>query len=62
MMYWEDRISLAGKHDEMVKKMEKFRKSKKTLAQQQDFYDYLCSIGVTSEEADEIVSLEVSEC
>lgn len=59
MEYWEDRLTRAGKHDEMVKKLEKFRKSKKSHNQQQDFYDYLCSVGVTSEEADEIVNLEM---
>lgn len=53
----EDRIYAAGKGDEFGVAYDKFTKSKMTKTDQQDFYDELCRLGASSEEADEFVNM-----
>jgi hypothetical protein len=60
MEYWEDRLVPAD-HDKASKALAKFRRKKRrTKADEHILYDALTALGVTAEEADEIVSLEVS--
>jgi hypothetical protein len=53
----EDRIHKAGKHDEFSSAYDKFMSSKKTRAQQLDFYDKLSNWGASPEEADEFINM-----
>jgi hypothetical protein len=57
--YWEDRLVREGTHDKAVAALEKFRKSNKRRGAQLDLYDDLTNLGVSPEEADEIVNLEI---
>jgi len=53
----EDRIFTAGNHDKFVAAHSKFKNSRMTRSDQQDFYDALENLGATSEEADEFVNM-----
>lgn len=57
--HWEDRIT-DEEHDTVVAALDKFRASSKSLDAQHELYEVLTSNGVMSEEADEIISLEVN--
>ena len=60
MEHWEDRLT-PEQHKKMSAAMDKFRNGKKSQAAQHKFYDLLTSMGVTGEEADEIINLEIQE-
>jgi hypothetical protein len=60
MTYWEDRLVLAGNHGKAVKALEKFRRSKKRRDDELKLYDTLEGLGVSGEEAEEIINLELS--
>jgi hypothetical protein len=59
MDHWEDRLS-PPEHNKAVKALEKFRrKRRRTKADEHVLYDTLTNLGVTPEEADEIINLEL---
>lgn len=58
--YWEDRLT-PEQHEKASKALEKFRQSTKSRGAQHDLYDVLTRLGVTSEEADEIINLEIAD-
>ena len=59
MTYWEDRLSPI-EHDKVAKALAKFRRKKRrTRTDELVLYDTLTSLGVTAEEADEIINLEL---
>jgi hypothetical protein len=58
----EDRLVREGKHDAFAKAIGKFRKKKrKTRDAQHDLYDTLTNLGLSSEEADEMINLEMQD-
>jgi len=59
MDYWEDRIT-PEQHKACAAAMEKFRKGRKNRNAQHELYEVLCNNGVFSEEADEIINLELA--
>jgi hypothetical protein len=61
MDYWEDRLAANGKIEAYEKAIEAFRKSKKSRDAQNKAYIALTACGLTSEEADEMLNLEMSE-
>lgn len=58
----EDRIALAGKHDEFTKVYNEFVNSDKHRIDQQIFYDELEGLGASPEEADEFVNMVMENC
>lgn len=58
MVHWEHRIS-PGEHAKARAAFAQFRRSRKHSNDQHQFYDSLCSAGVTPEEADAIINLEL---
>lgn len=61
MDYWEDRLAANGKMDDYEKAIRAFRKSKKNHDAQHKAYDALTACGLTSEEANEMINIEL-EC
>jgi hypothetical protein len=61
MDYWEDRLARNGKYDEYEKAILKLRASKKTARDQDICYNSLCNAGIYSEEAEEMINLEVND-
>lgn len=59
MDYWEDRLAKNGKIEAYEKAIKAFRKSKKNRDAQNKAYDALSACGLTSEEADEMINLEM---
>ena len=57
----EDRIALAGKHDEFSAAIGKFKKSRKNRNDQFILYEKLESLGASGEEADEYVNLMLDD-
>lgn len=58
MAYWEDRIS-SDAWNRVSKTLEQFKKSRKTQEDQHVAYDSLTNAGLTGEEADEMINLEL---
>jgi hypothetical protein len=56
--HWEDRIT-REQHKKCSDAIDKFRKGKPSRKKEHVLYEVLCNNGVTSEEADEVVNLEV---
>jgi len=59
--HWEDRLSKNGTHATASAAIDKFRKSRKGAAARDKLYNVLTSLEVTSEEAEEIVNLEMQD-
>lgn len=53
----EDRIHAAGKYDQFEKAVKRFRKTR----DDGEFYDSLCDLGASPEEADEFVNLMMGD-
>ncbi len=60
MDYWEDRLAANGKIGDYEKAMKAFRKSKKKKSDQDEAYSALTACGLSSEEADEMINLELT--
>lgn len=58
--YWEDRLAKNGKIAGYEKAIMAFRKSRKTRNDQDKAYDALTACGIYSEEADEMINLEIN--
>ncbi len=56
----EDRIYVAGKHEQFSTAVQTFRAGKNTPGTQQELYDVLTDLGASPEEADEFVNMEAS--
>lgn len=56
---WEDRLATNGKIAAYEKAIKSFRKSKKTSNDQHKAYAELTACGLYSEEADEMINLEL---
>ncbi len=61
MDYWEDRLAANGKIDAYEKAIKAFRRSKKDRNAQNKAYDALQACGITGEEADEMLNLEMGD-
>ena len=59
-IHWEDRLT-TEQHEEMSAAMDKFRAGGKKRKAQHILYEVLTNMGVTSEEADEIINLEMNQ-
>lgn len=59
--YWEDRLAKNGKYDDYEKAIKKFRRSNKRSDAQHKLYAELTACGITAEEADEMINLEVEQ-
>lgn len=60
-MYFEDRLARDGKHAQYVALLVKFQKSAQNRYDEDVLYEGLCDLGLTGEEADEVVNLQVDE-
>lgn len=61
MDYFEDRLAAAGKHEAFSDAVDKFRSSRMGRRDQDVLFDAMVALGVTEEEADEFINLEL-EC
>jgi len=60
--YWEDRLAkIPGAHRKVERAFTLFRRSSMDHHAQSELYDKLTSLGITAEEADEMINLELTD-
>ena len=59
-MYFEDRLAVEGKHEAFCELVDKFRASRMRRADENELFEALIDLGVSEEEADEFINLEVA--